>query len=455
MPPKKKTTDTGKTAEVEVIEAAPVVAVAVKPSTGKKAPPAKIEVSKTDKLALTQAALHKVIKEDPDMIVKVDPSLLTEPLPHISSGSIILDYLIGGKPNDFGVSPCQGFPKGRLVNIYGAESSGKTTIALMCAADVCRNGGTVVYVDWEHELDIAYAKALGVPVLDSKKFMLVQPNTLEAGMKVLWTAANAGVELLVIDSIGAGVPEDIYNQAIEDQGHIGRVGLMAAKWSGFLPKFKQVVARTQATVIGIAQTRKKIETKGHGGPDIEVQGGQAWRFYSAVRIMLRRVQSERQNLHDKLTNKKVEGVVTGGIIKAKLDKCKVSASAHHEAEYYIRQGYGIDDVRSILDIAIAYNIVVKGGAWYTLDRPNGEQIRANGVEQLRAKVLADPGAWNELKALTLGKLSATSGTVLIGAGVAEDADDAAGTPLLDDDLSWMNGPTPTIPDDLDADGSDV
>lgn len=397
---------------------------------GKKTKPETAQPGRIDKMAAALGALGKVLKDDPDMVIKVNPALLKESIPHLPTGSIILDHLIGGKPNAFGVSPCPGFPKGKIINIYGHESSGKTTMALTAAAETCRNGGQVVYVDWEHELSLDYAKAIGVPVEDASKFLLIQPNTLEAGMKVLWTMANAGVDLLVIDSIGAGVPEDVFNQSIDDQGGMGRIGLMAAKWSSFLPKFKVVLSRTGSTCLGIAQTRTKIQTGGYGGDGVEVQGGKAWKFYSALRILLRRVKSEKSNEYDAISHKKEEQVY-GGVIKAKLDKCKVSASALHEAEYYIRWGEGIDDVRSIIEIAAAHGIIKKSGSWYAWERPSGEAMKFQGTEGLRSALLKDSKAWNELKGLTMDKLGGSNEGLV---QVDEDEEDE------DEDLSFIDGP---------------
>jgi len=337
--------------------------------------------------------------KDSDAIVPLSEEDAKQSYPHLSTGSVVMNHLIGGTPNRFGVPPCPGLPRGKILQLYGHASCGKTTFALTAAATTIAAGGTCVYIDFENEIAPDYARALGVPIGDASRFLLVQPDTLEEGMRYLWIFASGGVDLLVIDSVAAGVPQDIFNQKIEKVGELGRLGLIAAKWGMFLPKFKRQCAKTGAAVIGISQMRENIGASGNQA-QTKAQGGQAWTFYPALRMKLARVQVEKGKQYDAVTAK-MEEKVYGGKIKAKLDKCKVSAAQGQEAFFYIRQGYGIDDVRSVMDIAQAHKILKKSGAWYSWTRANGDEIRGQGTDKFRKLVLETEGAEQELYKVTL------------------------------------------------------
>ena len=168
-------------------------------------PPRKNAVKKeVNPLTLGAANLAKAFKGDYGAVT-IDPETFLKSREHLSTGSIVIDYIIGGRPNKHGVLPCPGLPRGAVTELWGHEAAGKTTVALTAAAKTCANGGrgggpgTVVYVDWEHSVDLGYAKTIGVPVDDFNRFQLVQPATLEQGLGVIWTMTKAGVDLVVID----------------------------------------------------------------------------------------------------------------------------------------------------------------------------------------------------------------------------------------------------------------
>jgi recombination protein RecA len=316
-------------------------------------------------------------------LVELDLDSLSNSMPHISTGSVSLDYLIGGKENAQGVRPCPGIPRGRITNIYGLAGAGKTTIALQTAATICNeDGGTCVYIDWENEVEPRYAQQLGVPVTDKTKFMLLQPETLEQGFKLMVKFASAGVDLIVVDSVGAGVPEKMFQkEAGEQQG----VGLLARQWSQFLPLFKRVIADSNTAVIGISQLREAIGGMGGfgSGPTRKPQGGQAWTYYSSLKMMLRVVGKDRGKEWDGLQNKMID-TVKGNIVRATLDKCKVSDAYKHEADFYLMNGVGVDNERTVLDLAISVGVVKKGGAWYTwADPTTGQEHKGQGLEGFR------------------------------------------------------------------------
>jgi len=331
-------------------------------------------------LSQAKSLLQKALKST-DWHTDLDPKSARKSLETFSTGSIVINHLIGGKPNDRGIPPCPGVPKGRILNLYGHESSGKTTIALQTSVETIKAGGTVCYIDWEHEIVPDYAMELGIPIGDETKFMLCQPDTLDDGVAILWTMASAGVSLIVLDSVGAGVPKAYFNKPIAETAEQARLGLNAAVWSQFLPKLKGRIATTKTAVLGISQTRAAINTTGYG-ETITVQGGWAWKFYSAVRMKLKKIATEKASEYSPLTNKHDNRVV-GAKIRVKLDKCKVSRQQGNEEDVYIRWGYGVDDLRSLIEIGVAHRLVRKDGSWFTWVTPDGEEIRYQGMENFR------------------------------------------------------------------------
>lgn len=379
------------------------------------------------------AAVKAALKKD-DMFVNLDSASATESVPHLPSGSLVIDYLIGGKPNSLGVSPCPGIPMGRIMNLYGHESSGKTTMALTIAAQTIKDGGTVCYIDWENEIVPAYAKALGVPVADQDKFLLVQPETLEEGLAVLWTMATAGVSLIVLDSVGAGVPKALFEKSIKETGDQGRVGANAAAWSQFLPKLRNRIQKTRSTIIGISQIRDSINTMGYGDT-FTVQGGKAWKFYSALRMKLQKIKTEKSTEYSVISNK-TEDVVIGVVVKAKLDKCKVAPSQGNEEKFYIRFGEGIDDLRSMLEIAVSYKLIDKSGSWLEWRRPDGEEpVRLQGMEKMRSFFLKEPSLARMLHDQIKPHMAANGGDADDDDDVdLSDAEESAEDAALDEDI---------------------
>lgn len=360
----------------------------------------------------------KVLKnEDPS--ITVDPNQLKESRPHLTSGSMVLDYLIGGVPNRHGVPPCPGWPQGAISNIYGHESSGKTTVALEAAAQVCANGGVVCFIDWEHAISQDYAAALGVPVEDPDRFYLAQPNTLEAGIQVLTACADAGVDLIILDSVGAGVPKAIAEQSMEEKGSLGRVGLVAAIWSVVLPQMMTAVAKSGAHIMGLSQLRKKINTTGYGGDDTTHQGGEAWKYYTALRMSFKRIASLKTKDYDALTHKQIERA-TSAVIRATIKKSKISGSQQREADFHITFGEGIDNARDMINIGSAHGIVNKAGSWLQFERGDGTSIKSQGIPAFRQEILTVPGAYEELATKVLGVIRAGGVGSVVDAGDEED-----------------------------------
>lgn len=360
----------------------------------------------------------KIVISD-NSLVKVDENEHRESLPHFSSGSVIIDFLIGGKPNRYGVMPCPGFPRNRIVLIYGQSSAGKTTLALTAAASVIRDGGTVCYIDYENAISIPYAKALGVPVEDTSKFLLYQPDTIEEGESILSAMALAGVDLLVVDSVGEGVfkADKEKSLGLSDSG--SGLGSHARFWSDKLGSLRGSIGKSGSCLLGISQVRTNIKASSGPGELHMARGGEAWKFGSDIRLYLRVVNKEKGKVYDPLVHKMVDRVIAS-TVKAEIKKSRISASQGMEAEFHIRFGEGIDDIQSVIEVAMAHGIVKKGGAWYSWGRPSGE-IKGCGAEKFRAALVAEKGAWEEIRRLIMTKLAADASVALtVQRGDADD-----------------------------------
>lgn len=345
--------------------------------------------------AVTKYLSDKKGKEFTSIVVAMDDDTVKESLPHISSGSIVIDHLIGGEQNQFGVSPCPGFPRGRVTQVWGHESAGKTTLCLEAVAQCCADGGTAVFIDWENDIVPDYAAALGVPITDSSKFMLLQPDTLEDGIKYAMAYATAGVDLIIFDSVGAAVTRRIAERDALDVAEQAKVAELQSVWSQELPNIKGTIARSGTAVVGISQIRSTLASM-PGAAKTKPQGGNAWKFYAAVRLELRRVKNEKAREYNDLTHKTDERVV-GGIIMAKTVKCKVSRSQGREEIFYIRWGEGIDNVRTVIEIAKSHGII-KGASWMTWGDAPGGPLKIQGSEKMRKHMLDNPDHFEALKA---------------------------------------------------------
>ena len=272
---------------------------------------------------------------------------------HISTGSLSLDVALG----------IGGLPRGRIVEIYGPESSGKTTLSLHCIAESQKNGGNVAFIDVEHALDPVYAEALGVNI---NELLVAQPDTGEDALEIAEGLIRSGaIDVIVIDSVAALVPK------AEIEGEMGdsHVGLHARLMSQALRKLAGAINKSNCVAIFINQLREKVGVV-YGNPEVTT-GGRALKFYSSVRIEIRKGEAI-----------KVNGEIIGNHTKAKVVKNKI-APPFKTAEFDIMYGEGISREGELLDLAVAAEIVQKSGAWFSYKTQRLGQGRDKVKELLR------------------------------------------------------------------------
>lgn len=331
-----------------------------------------------------------------DSLVQCDERSLRTVKPHVPTNNILMELAIGGQHNRQGLNACPGPPRGMVTNIYGDFSSGKTTLALHCAAGVIEQGGCALFVDFENALDLRYCQALGIPVTDPDLWGVLQPRTLEEGVSAIIAAADAGVDLIVLDSAGAAVPKSVFEQSLEEieGGERGRLGAVAASWSFFLPKICGYLSNGNTALIGISQTRSGMQSK-------TVQGGNAWKFYAALRIELTRV-FKNGNINNTVYNpalNKNENVSIGHKVKVQIRKSKVSMQQSRDYEVPLIRGIGFDPVLAASTVLENHNVVNKGGGgWYTWNRQNGEEFKVQGLGKFLEGIDALSGGREEMLA---------------------------------------------------------
>lgn len=284
----------------------------------------------------------------------------------IPTGSLSLDLALGG-----------GIPKGRIIEIYGPESSGKTTVCLHAVAEVQKNGGTAAFIDAEHALDPAYAKRLGV---NTDSLLISQPDSGEQALEILETLVRSNaVDIIVVDSVAALVPQ------AEIEGDMGdaHMGLQARLMSQALRKLTGIISRTKCTVMFVNQLRMKIGVM-FGNPETTT-GGNALKFYASVRMDIRRISQIKQGDN-----------VIGNHCRVKVVKNKV-APPFREAEFDIMYNQGISREGDVIDLAVNNEVVAKSGAWFEYE---GEKI-AQGREAAKKYLHDNPKVFEKIAKETI------------------------------------------------------
>ena len=327
-------------------------------------------MNKDDKMKALDAALTQIEKAyGKGSVMKLGETRANMNIETIPTGSLSLDIALGQG----------GVPKGRVVEIYGPESSGKTTVALHMVAEVQKRGGIAGFIDAEHALDPVYAKRIGV---DIDNLYISQPDNGEQALEITETMVRSGaVDIVIVDSVAALVPK------AEIDGDMGdsHVGLQARLMSQALRKLTAIISKTNCIVIFINQLREKVGVM-FGSPETTT-GGRALKFYSSVRLDVRRTESLKQS-----------GEIIGNHVRVKVVKNKI-APPFKEAEFDIMFGRGISKEGDILDLATDANVVDKSGSWYAYNGSRIGQGRENAKQYLAQNPLICEEIENKVREL--------------------------------------------------------
>ena len=322
-------------------------------------------MAKEDKLKALDAAIAQIEKQyGKGSVMKLGDNSANMNVETVPTGSLSLDIALG----------LGGLPKGRIIEVYGPESSGKTTVALHCVAEVQKRGGIAGFIDAEHALDPVYARNIGV---DIDNLYISQPDCGEQALEITETTVRSGaVDIVVVDSVAALVPK------AEIDGDMGdsHVGLQARLMSQALRKLTAVISKSNCIVIFINQLREKVGVM-FGNPETTT-GGRALKFYSSVRLDVRRTESLKQG-----------GEIVGNHVRVKVVKNKI-APPFREAEFDIMFGQGISREGDVLDLAVNAGIVNKSGAWYAYE---GDKI-GQGRENAKTYIHENPAFFDMLEA---------------------------------------------------------
>ena len=322
-------------------------------------------MAKEDKLKALDAAIAQIEKQyGKGSVMKLGDNSANMNVETVPTGSLSLDITLG----------LGGLPKGRIIEVYGPESSGKTTVALHCVAEVQKRGGIAGFIDAEHALDPVYARNIGV---DIDNLYISQPDCGEQALEITETMVRSGaVDIVVVDSVAALVPK------AEIDGDMGdsHVGLQARLMSQALRKLTAVISKSNCIVIFINQLREKVGVM-FGNPETTT-GGRALKFYSSVRLDVRRTESLKQG-----------GEIVGNHVRVKVVKNKI-APPFREAEFDIMFGQGISREGDVLDLAVNAGIVNKSGAWYAYE---GDKI-GQGRENAKTYIHENPAFFDMLEA---------------------------------------------------------
>lgn len=318
-----------------------------------------------DKKKALDAAISKLEKDfGKGAVMKLGDASANVSVETVPTGSLSLDIALG----------LGGVPKGRIIEVYGPESSGKTTVTLHMIAEVQKRGGIAGFIDAEHALDPVYAKNIGV---DIDELYISQPDSGDQALEIAETMVRSGaMDIIVIDSVAALVPR----QEIEGDMGDSHVGLQARLMSQALRKLTPVISKSNCVVVFINQLREKVGVM-FGNPETTT-GGRALKFYASVRMDVRRIETLKQN-----------GEMVGNRTRIKIVKNKI-APPFKEAEFDIMFGKGISKEGDILDLAASIDVVNKSGAWYAY---NGDKI-GQGRENAKMYLASHPEVMEEIEA---------------------------------------------------------
>lgn len=333
----------------------------------------------------------------------------TGSMPHIPTGIVQIDTLLGGElTEDKKGLICPGLPRGRIGELYGAESSGKTTLALKFIVQVQKAGGTAIFLDYEHALDQRYAKAIGVNL---DELLIYQPDTFEDGLKIIYIAAKQNVDLVVCDSVSAMVTAEEMERKIDKAAKVGSLAGAMARW---LPKMVQWLDKSSTTLLYINQVRALIAA---GSNETEnTSGGKALKFFCSFRLKTTRIRSDFVERKDPITMKK-RRFPYGNVTQVKCVKNKMVGHQNHTAEIFIRYGTGVDEYLSLIESAIPRKIIKQSGKEYVY----GNQ-KFTGKERVRKFLVENPKAFEEIRAEVMKAIMSEAPAPVEGADEIEDGD---------------------------------
>lgn len=413
--------------------------------------------------ATAVAKLHPKLQKWKTMMEKRVPlkEVMVEPsfrMDCINTGSTVLNILIGGSRLNDGSFVCPGYPKGKIIEIYGRESSGKSTVALtaMGQAIMAKEDGCGLYVDLEHAVVDAYAIKLGCdfrPVESGGdgRAIRVAPHTFEETAALVEGAALAGVDMIVIDSVAGLVSRREATRDVNNDKEKQGVAEIPRLMSAWLPKLQAIIAKTGTVIIFLNQTRDKIGAMGYTEEALKsTTGGNALKFWASLRWMLKPKQSAKAKIWNPLL-KEMEEVPVATDVEVKNIKNKIDARQGHSGLITIRYGVGIDELRTMMNIAVAYDIVEKGKnarkqeVFRYKSAETGQTIEEIGIEKFRTALQRNGAAYDEM-------MRACTERIMQGFRAIDDealsklAEDAVTTKLDKDEDEYDDSGPPEVVD---------
>jgi recombination protein RecA len=366
-----------------------------------------VPLTKAERSAVLKKALTHLKKMEADSAyVPLDPKVRQDNIPVISTGSVVLDKVLG----------CNGLPKGRIIEVFGPEAVGKSTFAIHCCIEAQALGGFATYIDFEHAVHLGYAQKIGLD-LSEDNFAFFQPDYFEQGAQVAYTYAKlVQSDIIVIDSVTAMIPKKVYEAGPEDPAK--GTGLQARLMSSFLNLISKVVSETGTILLFVNQMRSNIKFSQYDpGPEFITSGGKALPYYASVRLQLKPGKVEKANVMNNITGEREELPISN-FVKATGVKNKVGFPKR-SGEFIIRYGEGIDNVRSIMQVAERHKILKKEGSWYSYGKEGAGGFRKQGIEQTRKYLIENIDVFKLIAAEVHEKL-ASFDVATIGADISDD-----------------------------------
>lgn len=428
-------------------KAAPAKAPAPKPQAA-KTPPAQSATAQRTIMEATKQFLAKKMGQKP-----IEPSI--SQLPHIPSGNIVIDNLIGGSPAQDGKGRnCPGYPRRRLIEIYGPEASGKTTAALTAIVECQKQNGVAMFIDMEHALHHGYATKLGV---NFKNLLMYSPPTMEDCFKIMLGGIMNGVDLIVVDSVAALVPATEMGKDIDAEA---KIGIVAQKMSSNLPKFMNWLDKYPVDdkgkkkdhpgtcLIMLNQIRSTINTGGPpgkkpAGGGEQTPGGKALKFYAYLRLKFSKAGQEKVERVDPISGKK-QKYDFGTKTYVQVVKNKIDARNGHMGVIFIRYGFGIDNFYSIIESGITHGFIKREGSYYSyLDH------RILGRDKFRQMLIENKALCDEIERQVISCLVLDATPTSSVQQADEVTEEEMAQAMKDADLAQIDGGEKVVADDDD------